>query len=189
MPLLLSLYRGRGWRGHALIAVVVGLAAVSACGSNPASPSANGNLRLMLTDAPLDDVDEVNIYFTSVTAKPLGKPVEELTLTLPENPIDLLTLTDNTVNFATGAVDPGEYEFLHINIDPRRSNIVENGVEKPLQVPSDEIKILGGFVVEDDHTTTLTLDFDAEKSLLRLGSGDWLLIPVIVTTGNNTSSD
>ena len=39
---------------------------------NPASPSGTGsNLRLMLTDAPAG-VDQVNIYFTSVDAKPVG---------------------------------------------------------------------------------------------------------------------
>lgn len=50
------------------------------------------------------------------------------------------------------------------------------------------MKILGTFTVEDDHRTTLTLDFDADDSLIRLGQGGWLLRPVIVITGNNLSS-
>lgn len=180
--------RRSAFRRLFMAAVLMGLSA-SACSDSPTSPIGGGNLSLMLTDAPLDDVDEVNIYFTSVTAKPVGQPVEELELTLTENPINLLSLTDTTVSFATGVVEPGEYEFLHINIDEERSNIVENGVEKPLQIPSEEIKILGGFAVEDDHTTTITLDFDAEKSLLRLGNGGWLMVPVIVITGNDMSSE
>jgi hypothetical protein len=32
------------------------------------------------------------------------------------------------------------------------------------------------------------LDFDADKSLLRLGNGGWLMRPVVVITGNDTSS-
>lgn len=170
----------------ALAAVVIGLAV--SC-SNPASPSGGGNLALRLTDAPLDDVDEVNIYFTSVTAKPVDQPVQEMTLTLPENPIDLLSLTDTTVSFATGAVEPGEYEFVHINIDEEQSYLLENGVRKSLRVPSEEIKVLGGFSVADDRTTTVTLDFDAEKSLVRLGNGEWLMVPIVVITGNNASED
>jgi hypothetical protein len=176
------------WGRLCLLVVVAGLLA-QACSDSPTSPAGGANLSLMLTDAPIDDVDEVNIYFTSVTAKPVGKPVEELTLTLPENPVNLLALTDTTVSFATGAVEPGEYEFLHINIDGERSHIVENGVEKPLQIPSGEIKVLGGFTVDADHKTTVTVDFDAEKSLLRLGSGQWLMVPIIAITGHNTSSE
>lgn len=162
----------------------------ASCGGNPTSPSAivNANLRLMLTDAPIDDVEEVNIYFTSVTAKPVGRPPTELLLELEENPIDLLTLEDTVAEFAAALVPPGDYEFIHINIDEDRSSVVEKGVTKSLQVPSEEIKILGGFKVDDSTATTLTLDFDAKASLLLRGNGEWLLRPVVVITGNNTSS-
>jgi hypothetical protein len=174
-----------------LVAGIVSLLA-NACADNPASPtSVNGigaNLAVMLTDAPIDDVEQVNIHFTSVTAKPEGKPVQELTLALTQNPVNLLALTDRTISFATGLVEPGRYEFVHINIDARRSNLVEKGVQKSLQVPSEEVKILGGFAVDNDHKTTITLDFDARSSLVRLGNGEWLLRPIIVMTGNNSSS-
>lgn len=163
----------------------------NACGDGPVSPTAlsgGANLAVMLTDAPIDDVEQVNIYFTGVTAKPEGSRVQELTLALAENPVNLLALTDKTVSFATGVVDPGRYEFLHINIDERRSSLIEDGTRKSLRIPSEEVKILGGFTVDSDHKTTITLDFDAKTSLVRLGNGEWLLRPVIVITGNNTSS-
>jgi hypothetical protein len=48
--------------------------------------------------------------------------------------------------------------------------------------------VVGGFEIDDDHVTTLTLDFDADASLNKLGNGDWLMRPVVVITGNNTSS-
>ena len=176
-----------------LVAAVTSLIA-NACGNNPVSPSAlsnpsgSPNLSILLTDAPVDEVEQVNIYFTSVTVKPEGKPVAELTLQLAENPINLLSLTDKTVSFATGAVEPGTYEFMHVNIDETKSSIIEKGVRKSLQVPSEEIKVLGGFTVTSDHKTTITLDFDAKSSLVPRGSGEWLLRPVIVITGNNSSS-
>ena len=80
------------------------------------------------------------------------------------------------------------YEFIHINIDEDKSYIVEGGERKPLQVPSEEIKIVGGFNVGDETVTTLMLDFDAKASLVLRGNGEWLLIPIVVITGNNTSS-
>jgi hypothetical protein len=160
---------------------------VAACGDSPTSPSGSSNLRVMLTDAPAG-VDQVNIYFTSVDAKPVGRSVERLELELATNPIDLLTLDDKVIGFATGEVEPGEYEFLHLNIDQSRSYLVENGVRKTLRVPSQEIKVVGGFSIDDDHVTTLTLDFDADRSLNRLGNGDWILQPIVVVTGKNTSA-
>ena len=170
----------------AVLAAAIGLLA-AACSDNPTSPSGSSNLRLMLTDAPAG-VDQVNIYFTSVDAKPVGGSKERLQLELATNPIDLLTLDDRVVGFATGVVDSGDYEFIHINIDQDRSYLVENGVRKPLKVPSQEIKVVGGFSIDDDHTTTLTLDFDADKSLNKLGNGDWMLHPVVIITGKNSSS-
>ena len=160
-----------------------------ACGDSPVSPSGQANLTILLTDDLTDEVDQVNITFTSVTVKPVGEPVVELDLELTE--VDLLELGDNVTPLATGLVEPGEYEFVHINIDGRESHIVEetgDGVRTSLQVPSEEVKILGGFTVGADHQTTLTLDFDAEASLIHLGNGEWLLQPIIVMTGNNVSS-
>jgi hypothetical protein len=178
-------------RPAASIGTVAAMAMIwVSCGGNPAAPSATAgagaggsNLRLLLTDAPIDDVEKVNIYFTGVTVKPVGRPPEDLDLELDVNPVDLLTLRNQVTEFAAGVVPPGDYEFIHINIDERRSNLVEKGVQKSLRVPSEEIKILGGFEVGDDQMTTLTLDFDASASLLRLGNGDWLLRPVVVKTG------
>jgi hypothetical protein len=167
---------------------LAGLLTASCSSGGPTSPSANGNLRLLLTDAPIDDVEKVNIFFTDITVKPVGQSPQKLTLQLQSNPIDLLTLDDQVVGFAAGAVTPGDFEFIHINIDASKSNIVEKGVEKPLRVPSQEIKILQGFTVDANHATSLTLDFDAKASLVSLGNGDWLLRPIIVVTGNNTSS-
>jgi uncharacterized protein DUF4382 len=168
------------------VLVVAGL--VAACGGSPTSPSGNATLRLMLTDAPIEGLEKVNIYFTTVTVKPADKPSETLTLQLQENPVDLLTLDDKVIGFAAGAVTPGDFEFIHINIDKSKSFIVVKGVQKSLQVPSEEIKILGGFAVDENHATTLTLDFDAQASIVTLGNGEFLLKPVIVKTASNTSS-
>ena len=177
----------RPW--HLCVAVITTLASVgAACSGSPTSPSGNANLRLMLTDAPIAGLEKVNIYFTTVTAKPTGEPPKELALELTENPVDLLTLSDKVIGFASGVVAPGDFEFIHINIDESRSHLVVNGLQRPLQVPSEEIKVLGGFKVQDDHTTTLTLDFDAEASIVTLGNGGFLLKPVVVITGNNMSS-
>ena len=174
--------------GLVLCLGLLGGLSARACGDSPVSPSGQANLTVLLTDDLTDDVEQVNIYFTSVTAKPVDGPVEELALELTEHPVDLLMLADEVTTLAAGVVQLGDYEFIHINIDEGRSHIVENGIQKPLQVPSEEVKVLSRFTVDEGHQTSVTLDFDADESLVLRGNGEWLLRPVIVTTGNNTSS-
>lgn len=160
---------------------------VAACGGGPTSPSGNTNLRLMLTDAP-GDFQMVYICFDSVTAKPVNKPPQELSLQLENNCVDLLTLANDVIGFAAGAVEPGDYEYIHVNIDPSKSYVKVDDEEIHLRVPSNQVKILGGFNVDDQQLTTLTLDFDAEASVVPLGNDEFLLKPVIIKAGNTTSS-
>lgn len=160
--------------------LAVGLAA---CGDDPTSPGSN-NLRIRLTDNHIEDLEQVNIFFTDLTVKPAGKPVETVPLTLADNPQDLLVLRDKVVDLAAGNVSPGTYEFIMINLDEDRSNVVEAGETKSLRIPSEEVKILGRFTVLEDGTTSVTLDFDAERSLVKegfgeFGTGGWVLRPVI----------
>lgn len=75
---------------------------------------------------------------------------------------------------------PGRYEFIQVQLDESRSNVVDAGQVEPLQVPSEKIKLLGGFEFLEDGTTTVLLDFDAEQSLVLRGNGEWLLKPVIL---------
>ena len=159
--------------------IVLAMFSTVACGDSPTAPSGNGNLVVQLTDDHTDNVEQVNIYFTSVTANSAGGPPETMTLVLSENPQDLLLLRDAVIPLATAVVEPGDYVSLRINLDADQSSVVEGGKTLPLQIPSGEIKILGGFTVSDNATTTVTLDFDAEASLVRQGNGNWLLKPVI----------
>ena len=161
----------------ALMGVVV--LVLPACDGSPTSPSGSPNLVVNLTDDHTDDVDEVNIFFASVTANPTDGPPEILELALEQNPQDLLVLQDAVITLATSVVEPGEYASLTINLDQEESNVVEADEERSLRIPSQEIKILGGFAVSEDGVTTVTLDFQADESLVKLGNGDWLLTPVI----------
>jgi hypothetical protein len=40
--------------------------------------------------------------------------------------------------------------------------------------------VVSGFSIDNDHITTLTLDFDADASLNKLGNGDWIMRPVVI---------
>jgi hypothetical protein len=163
------------------------LLGLSACNKAPTSPSSNANLIVNLTDDHTGDVKEVNLFFTSVTANPTDGPPEVLVLELDNNPQDLLVLQDMVIALATGVVDPGDYASVTINLDQESSNILlKTGEVVPLRIPSEKIKILGGFTVTEDGLTTVTLDFVAEESLVLLGNGEWLLQPVILMEVSNS---
>ena len=157
------------------------IATLSACDGGPTAPSsATANLVVQLTDAPVQGVEQIHLVFTTVTAKPVGGPPETLDLDVdPGESLDILALQNEVITLAAGIVDEGPYEFLMINLNESESYLIFDGDRLPLQVPSEEIKILGGFEVGANSVTTVLLDWDAAESLVLLGNGEWLLTPVI----------
>ncbi|MBI2936559.1 MAG: hypothetical protein HYY31_07135 [Chloroflexi bacterium] len=57
--------------------------------------------------------------------------------------------------------------------------ITIQGEEKAATVPSDKLRIVGGFELVAGQATVLTLDFDAEKSVVLRGRQEPLLKPVV----------
>jgi hypothetical protein len=149
-------------------------------GSNSVTSSSDplGTLSIYLTDAPTDEVSSVNVYITGLTIKRSGASVERFSNDV--GLIDLLDLRDSTLLIAEDNVTAGDYEFIRVGLDQSRSNVIVSGETLPLKIPSEEIKVLGGFVVRTGGSTNIVLDFDADKSLVKLGNGNWLLKPVIV---------
>jgi len=162
------------------LAFAAGSTLLACHGDGPTGPHPMGRLQIRLTDAPTAEADAVNVFVSGLTIKRVGEPAE-LHLANELGLFDLLTLQGTTQELVDFGVAAGDYEFVQIELDPARSNIVETstGEEKPVQIPSREIKVLGGFTVPEGGDTTVTLDFDAAASLRHLGNGDWLLTPVI----------
>ncbi len=144
-------------------------------------------MHIQLTDAPTDEVSEVNVFIVGLTMKHSERPVEQIAGEF--GLVNLLDLEDTSVLLVTLSVESGTYEFIQVDLDESRSYVVvkASGEEEPLQIPSTEIKVLGGFEVPEGEATTLLLDFDVDQSLVQEGNGEWLLQPVIVmqhvTTG------
>jgi hypothetical protein len=138
-----------------------------------------GTLAVRLTDAPVADATEVNVHIVGLTLKRVGSPVERIANDV--GTFDLLALTDTSALLVSASVPAGAYEFIQVDLSEDGSSITEAGTgdEFPLQIASDEVKVLNGFTVNDDGTTDVLLDFDAAASLRHVGNGSWLLTPVI----------
>lgn len=142
---------------------------------NPGSPAAP-RLNVLLTDAPGDfEAVWVNIARVEIEAASGWQP-----LTDAAQRFDLLTLRNDVTAALGGAtLAPGTYGQLRLLVD--EASVVVDGVESPLAIASGAqtgIKIPLGQTLEADMEYTLTLDYDAAKSVKTTGQG-YLMTPVI----------
>jgi len=167
---------------RAAVLILVAAMSLAGCGSDSPTSPASGMLAVELTDAPTDELSQLNVYITGLTVKPADGPVERIADDI--GLVDLLTLQNTTELIALTTLAPGEYTFIQLDLDQDQSSVVElaTGEQKPLQIASEEIKVVGGFQVIEAATTRVTLDFDAERSLRKLGNGLWLLVPIVIQT-------
>jgi len=172
----------RGIRRLNILVLGLLLLPMVACSSSSTSPTSatSGSLRINLKDAPTDQLSAVTVYISGLKVKASGMPVQ--TLATDIGPVNLLDLTTDPIQLVAAAVDPGDYQFIQVELDASQSSVTDSATLEvlPLKIPSSTIKILGGFTVDASHETTVTLDFNADKSLIQRGDGSWLMKPVIV---------
>jgi len=101
--------------------------------------------------------------------------------------VDLLQFTDVSKILGQETLDAGRYTQIRLKIDS--GTVTIDGVTYNLTIPSAVLKLNRGFVLEQNTTLKLTLDFNVEKSLARTGNGKFILKPVIavISEVNSTS--
>jgi hypothetical protein len=140
-----------------------------------------GNLRLYLTDAPVE-FDEVWVTISSVAiARDADDDAEWLMLAEEPQRFDLLTLQDDvTAILADAALDPGAYAQMRLIVD--EAEVVLGDDVQSLFIPSGEetgIKLNLDFYVEAGKSYGIVLDFDARESIRSTGNGRLMMAPVI----------
>jgi hypothetical protein len=108
--------------------------------------------------------------------------------------LDLLTLRDGvTEAVGIATLPPGRYGQIRLMLVD--ASIVVGDVEQPLTLPSGSesgLKIGGGFALVEGAATTLTLDFDAGRSIRFAPGNGFMMSPVIelidVTTHDGAES-
>jgi hypothetical protein len=168
-------------------------AVMVACGDSQTGP--NSSVTVRLTDTPFDDAKAVLVTFSEVSAHLSGGDW----MTLPFSPAgssrtcDLKKLMGAQDVLGTGMLTPGHYTQLRLVItsvnlywdSPSTGAAcaatvgVPTGRSSPVDVPSGEVKLNREFDVSAAGATTITLDFDGERSINETGSGRFMLSPVI----------
>lgn len=175
-------------------------AVLSACGGGGGGdstpiPAQLGSLSMAITDAPACGFDAVNVtvqrvrVHQSASAEATDSGWSEITLA-PARKINLLNLTNGVLEqLGQTPLPVGHYTQVRLVLDPNSGNALNNSVlptgatlEKSLDTPSaiqSGIKLNANFDVAANTRTDLVLDFDACKSVLTKGNGNYALKPVV----------
>ncbi|BDG03774.1 DUF4382 domain-containing protein [Anaeromyxobacter oryzae] len=173
-----------GHRRNSIVAgaaVIVAIATVAAC-SQQRGP---GQLAVKLVDAPNPNVTAINVNVTAVRTHEAGigwRTVSDVPVR-----VDLMKLKDSVQDLGLVNLPAGTITQIRLLVSKDGNTAVVDGVEVPLVVPSGTesgIKIGGPWEIGPCALTTVTLDFDGDKSISvhPTGSGDeWILRPVVRT--------
>lgn len=175
-----------------LITTFCSMALLCACsgggggGDSSTAASATGTLAIGLTDAPVDQVYEVNVQITGVSVKPESGEAMRFDFDSPVD-IDLLSLQDGSIydllNGETVPAGPYEWIELHANADLDGTfdsyvRETESGGQIELRIPSGSLRLVSGFTVTAGEMNAFTLDWDVRKGLTNPGGQDgWFLRP------------
>jgi len=158
--------------------------------------SATGTLSLSLLDAPTDEyqavyvtINEVQVHMADGDWEVVGSPEKTYNLLELVNGVrEQMGLTElETGHYTQMRLIIGDDPDSGINIFSQSHPFANYMIDladnyRELKIPSGlqtGIKIVHGFDISENQTTELILDFDASKSIVKAGSGKWLLKPTI----------
>lgn len=153
------------------------------CSDSTSTETRQGQIKITMIDAPAG-YDEVNIVVTRVEVHKAGGDSNSGWFVINDIPAtyDLLTLRNGaSVVLGNHPLDAGHYTQIRLIIGAG-SNIVVNGITYPLEIPGGVqtgIKLNHQFEIQSGLLYELLLDFDAERSIVFTGNGQYKLKPVI----------
>jgi hypothetical protein len=174
-----------------IAAIAPALVALNACKDDndlAGAAGTDGRITMHLVDSP-STFDAVTVAVTSVEAHLSGTDSLNGWIALNHNGglYDLLTLRNGvSAVLADTVLPPGDYTQIRLIVGTG-SSVTLDGIEYPLEIPSGMqtgIKLNHPFTIEANRTYELTLDFDAERSVVLTGSGTYQLQPVIRLQAN-----
>ena len=136
-------------------------------------------LEVRVTDAPARQVSKVLVTVDNIQVNSAMGETEAGWNTVVDEAktFDLIAIAGVEEFLGSAELDPGRYN--QIRLDVVEVQVTVDGEEQAATVPSGKLRIVGGFDLTAGETTVLTLDFDAEKSIVLRGKKEPLLKPVV----------
>lgn len=181
--------------------------------SSVSSEGQNGELSLKITDATTTEFQAVYITVDEIQASmaPANESEEDtdwITVATPEQTYNLLELVNGvTEHLGITELEAGVYNQLrlilgHLSDDginilgephPFANYFIDHSDQSnELKIPSgyeSGFKIVGRFIIDEDETTDLILDFDVVKSIIQAGfSEEWILKPTVKVLDEDDSA-
>lgn len=164
-----------------MVLVLVGAGCKGSSGTPTAnnSSTAEGRVIFSVTDAStnMNGVTAVNMTVDKIEMQ--SEATDWVTVSNEVMQYDLLALkVDGALALAAQTMVPeGEYNQIRLNV--KNVMVVKSGVKTEAKLPSNTLQIKGKFTVNQDSTTSVTLDFVADGSLHVTGNGKFIFAPVV----------
>jgi len=173
-----------------VLVLTAGIAA-SACGSGT-GPSGSGTLRMALKDGPFSDAKALLVTVSQVEVHKSDTPDGAWIKIIGEKTCDLKRLETAQAALGSQPLDSGHYTQVRLVVtsavvyfenettgDPCAITTPPAGRSANVTIPSGEVKLIRGFDVPEGDTKTMLLDFDGDKSMHMLPSGQYMMSPVV----------
>jgi hypothetical protein len=160
------------------------------CSESSTEPeTGSGTIKMYLVDAPAG-YDAVNIVVDRVevhVSNGAGKDSGWVVVNDQPQTYDLLKLTNGAhAVLGEATLPPNHYTQIRLFIGTG-SNVIVDGVEEDLYIPSNSVKLTHAFWIEANTLYEMTLDFDAEKSVFKTEANRYTLQPTIRVIANVVS--
>ena len=166
----------------ALLLAIIGYGLWAVLTPTQAPVSYAGILEIRVTDAPTHDVSAINVTVGDIKVHKAGEEGDTdkagwLTVIEECKTFDLLKLRGVEEVLGSNEVDVGHYTQIRMDVDG--VVVTVDGKSQSAELPSGELRLVGSFEIDRDKTTVLTLDFDADKSIVITGMGKVIFKPVV----------
>ncbi len=139
---------------------------------------------MLVTDAPPQrDVKEINVRLSNIQ---VGKnSIDEnagfVTVGSEESTLDLIQLRDTSLAAVLGEARlvTGNYTQIRMDIEIIDALIDGQKVDVDIDLPGAKLKLVSFFEIRNNQTTTITIDFDMDDSLVFTGSDKVIFKPVV----------
>jgi hypothetical protein len=148
---------------------------LAGCGGGSAATDPTGIINVAITDAAVDDVNEVWVEFSEVTLKP--KQGDEIIVSFdPAKGINLLDLQDGKTEalLPDTRVPVGPYIWMRLGVNAEFDNVfdsyalMKDGSQVEVRIPSGSqsgLKLQNGFTVTQNMSTNMVIDWDLRQAL------------------------
>jgi len=141
-----------------------------------------GKLVMQLTDAPDLNITEALVNISQVRVHYAGSDQNDtngtwINISNETQTFDLIQLQDATEVLGEVNLTAGWYTQIRLFVEKALITIDE--VQYDLKISSKNVKLITPFLVQDNETLTLTLDFDVQKSVHKTGNDKFIMKPTI----------